>query len=572
MSNLPHGLGLPTATLPMKDQTPTTVALIAGLLIASGFTAWLLIKNRDEATATAVREKDAAIASAEIERVRSEAQAIEEKKLRDRASAVEAVKLKEELRERLEQKDTRTREAVLTFNSEEAYRKFLARAEKAGLSLRGKIDALRTVRVGYETLDSLFDDLTGNSTDYRGIDANFLVHLPTVPSPEDRSKVSQVPLGNNSLAFLGATGDRSNWGKGVTIAVLDTGVATDLTLTGGRLQYLDVGLGMSPGTGVEDGHGTAVAGLAAGAAADAPGVAAGANILSIRVTSTDGSSDSFTLAQGILAAVDAGAQIINVSMGSYGATSVLTNAIDYATANGVAIVASAGNDGAAQLTWPAADPRVISVGAVDALEQQVYFSNSGVQLKIMAPGYGVDAAWLGGQRVIFDGTSASAPLVSGALAALVSTNPGMTTIQAWSLLQQYASDGGVPGADSEYGAGILNLGWAMNRNDSTRIDTAIAGEYYDAAAGTMNVVVQNRGGQAVSGMQLKLSVSGANSSSLIPALNPGQTYLVQTPVSAEQITAAGGIVFRTQLNNPNGVVDQQPSNNSKAGVIVPPVK
>lgn len=572
MSNLPHGLGLPTATLPMKDQTPTTVALIAGLLIASGFTAWLLIKNRDEATATAVREKDAAIASAEIERVRSEAQAIEEKKLRDRASAVEAVKLKEELRERLEQKDTRTREAVLTFNSEEAYRKFLARAEKAGLSLRGKIDALRTVRVGYETLDSLFDDLTGNSTDYRGIDANFLVHLPTVPSPEDRSKVSQVPLGNNSLAFLGATGDRSNWGKGVTIAVLDTGVATDLTLTGGRLQYLDVGLGMSPGTGVEDGHGTAVAGLAAGAAADAPGVAAGANILSIRVTSTDGSSDSFTLAQGILAAVDAGAQIINVSMGSYGATSVLTNAIDYATAKGVAIVASAGNDGAAQLTWPAADPRVISVGAVDALEQQVYFSNSGVQLKITAPGYGVDAAWLGGQRVIFDGTSASAPLVSGALAALVSTNPGMTTIQAWSLLQQYASDGGVPGADSEYGAGILNLGWAMNRNDSTRIDTAIAGEYYDAAAGTMNVVVQNRGGQAVSGMQLKLSVSGANSSSLIPALNPGQTYLVQTPVSAEQITAAGGIVFRTQLNNPNGVVDQQPSNNSKAGVIVPPVK
>lgn len=556
----------------MKDQTPITIALVVGLLIASGFTAWLLIKNQDEAAAAAAKEQQAAIASATAARAASEAQAAERQKLQDQALESDVAKLKEQFREKFEQKDTRSHEAVLTFKTDEAYRKFLARAEKAGLGLRGRIDALRTVRVGYEMLDSLFDELTGNSSDYRSVDANSLVHVPTTPSPEDRAKVSQVPLGNGSLGFLGANGDRTSWGKGVTIAVLDTGVAPDLTLAGGRLQYLDVGLGISPGSGAEDGHGTAVAGLAAGALSDAPGVAAGANILSIRVTSADGSSDSFTLAQGILAAVDAGAQIINISMGSYGAAAVLTSAIDYATAKGVAIVASAGNDGAAQLTWPAADPRVISVGAVDALEQQVYFSNSGVQLKITAPGYGIDAAWLSGQRVSFDGTSASAPLVSGALATLLSTNPGMTTAQAWSVLQQYASDGGVPGTDSEYGAGILNLGWAMNRNDSTRIDTAIAGEYYDAASGTMNVVVQNRGGQAISGLQLKVSVSGASSNSLIPALNPGQTYLAQTPVSAEQIAAAGGVVFRTQLNNPTGVVDQQPSNNSKAGVIVPPVK
>jgi len=212
------------------------------------------------------------------------------------------------------------------------------------------------------------------------------------------------------------------------------------------------------------------------------------------------------------------------------------------------------------------------VGAVDALEQQVYFSNSGAQLKITAPGYGIDAAWLAGQRVSFDGTSASAPLVSGALAAIISTNPGTNAAQAWALLQKYTSDGGVPGTDPEYGAGILNLGWAMNRNDASRVDTAIAGEYYDSTTGTMNVVVQNRGGQAVSGLQLKVNVSGTLSSSMVPALNPGQTYLVQTPVSADQLAATGGIVFRTQLNNPAGLVDRQPSNNAKAGVIVPPVK
>ncbi len=556
----------------MKEQTPTTIALVAGLLIASGFTAWLLIKNQDEAMTLAMKDQQAAIASAAAARAKSEAEVTEAGQLRARAQELDVARLKEQLRDRLEQKDARGHEALLTFKSEEAYRKFLARAAKAGLGLRGRIDALRTVRVSYETVDSLFDELTGNSGDYSSVDANFLVHVPSTPVPEDRAKVSQVPLGNDSLGFLGANGDRSRWGKGVTIAILDTGVAPDLTLSGGRLQYLDVGSGTTPGLGAEDGHGTAVAGLAAGASLDAPGVASAANILSIRVTGADGSSDSFTLAQGILAAVDAGVQIINISMGSYGSTPVLTSAIDYATAKGVAIVAAAGNDGAAQLTWPAADPRVISVGAVDALEQQVYFSNSGTQLKITAPGYGVDAAWLNGQRVSFDGTSASAPLVAGALATLLSTNPGMTTAQAWTVLQQYASDGGIPGTDAEYGAGILNLGWAMNRNDSTRVDTAIAGEYYDAVSGTMNVVVQNRGGQAISGLQLKVSVSGANSNTLIPALNPGQTYLVQTPVSPEQLAAAGGIVFRSQLNNPSGTIDRQSSNNYKSGIIVPPVK
>jgi hypothetical protein len=396
--------------------------------------------------------------------------------------------------------------------------------------------------------------------------------VPDTPAAEDRPKVSQVPLGNNTLAFLGVTGDHSQWGRGVTVAVLDTGVASDPTLSGGRIQYLDVGLGITPGTGQEDGHGTAVAGLVAGASPDAPGVASAANILSIRVTGADGTSDSFTLAQGILAAVDAGARIINISMGSYSATTVLANAIDYASAQGAVVVASAGNDGAAQLTWPAADPRVISVGAVDALEQQVYFSNAGAQLKITAPGYGVDAAWLDGQRVSFDGTSASAPIVAGAIAAMMSTNPGLNATQAWSVLQQYASDGGTPGPDPDYGSGILNLGWAMSRNDPTHVDTAIAGEYYDTTAGTMDVVVQNRGGQAVSNLQLSVNVSGVSSNQVVPPLSPGATYLVQTPVSPDQLTAAGGIVFRTQLSNPSGIVDQVPSNNAKAGVILPPTK
>lgn len=556
----------------MKDQTPLTVSLVAGLLIAGGFAFWLVVRSQDEAERVAEREKHSVTLSAIAGQAKARAETAAEQAVLASAKSAVNEKLKAELQDRLEKKDARAHEAVLTFKTDEAYRKFLERAAKAGLHLLGQLDSLRTVRVGYESIDPLFNDILGNASDYQNMDANYLVHVPGTPATEDRARVSQVALGNNSLSFLGVSGDHSQWGRGVTIAVLDTGVASDPTLAGGRVSYLDVGMGTTPGNGAEDGHGTAVAGLAAGSAPDAPGVASAANILSVRVTNDDGTGDSFTLAQGILAAVDAGAQIINISMGSYGATAVLANAIGYANDKGVVLVASAGNDGAAQLTWPAADPRVISVGAVDALEQQVYFSNAGAQLKITAPGYGVDAAWLSGERVSFDGTSASAPLVAGAIAAIISSNPGTTAAQAWAILQQYASDGGVPGTDADYGGGILNLGWAMNRNDPTRVDTAIAGEYYDAATGTMNVVVQNRSGQAVSGLQLKVNVSGALSNAVVPALNPGQTYLFQAPVSAGQLAAAGGIVFRSQLVNPTGLVDRQPSNNAKTGVIIPPVK
>jgi len=486
-----------------------------------------------------------------------------------RARLLKAEKL---LQKQLAQKNARSHEAILSFRDEEAYRKFLARAGAAGLKIVDQLNRLRTVRVRYESLDPLLNDVLGNPADYEKVDANFLVQIPGKPASDDRTKINPVPLGNSSLSFLGVTGDHRQWGRGITIAVLDTGVASDVTLSGGRVQYLDAGQGILPGAGPEDGHGTAVAGLIAGAAADAPGVAAAANILSIRVTDANGFSDSYTLAKGILTAVDAGARLINISMGAYASSAVLTSAIDYASARGAIIVAAAGNDGAAQLTWPAADPRVVSVGAVDALEQQVYFSNAGAQLKITAPGYGVDTAWLNGQRVSMDGTSASTPLVSGAIAAVMSTSPGLTATQAWSILQNYASDGGTPGPDANYGNGILNLGWAMNRADPTRVDTAIAGQYFDAATSLMNIVVQNRSAQAVSGLQLDVALSGTTTRNGIPPLSPGATYLVQAPINADQLAAAGGMDFRVRLNLPDTVSDQVPANNHKSGVILAPVK
>ena len=468
--------------------------------------------------------------------------------------------------------DARPREAVLGFKDDAALQRFLARAEKAGLTVLGRVDKLRSVRVGFDRFSALRDELGENASDYSNLGANNLIGIPHPPAREDRDALDQVPFRNDALAFVGATGDRSTWGRGTTIAVLDTGVASDATFGNGRLRTLDIGLGTSPDPAnvKENGHGTAVAALAAGAAPDAPGVAPAANVLSIRVTDRTGLSDLFTVSQAIVAAVDAGARIINVSLGGYSTAPMLEAAIGYAADNGALIVAAAGNDQAAQLAWPAADPRVVSVGAVDKAEQQVSFSNSGPQLQLTAPGYGVQSAWLDGQRVYFDGTSASAPIVSGAIAAVMSQNSSLTAAQAAELLGRTANDTGQPGADTAYGRGVLNLGTAMNAANRSYIDTAVASHFYDADNRQMQFTVQNRSGRAVSGMSLTAGVTGATQTLAVPPLAPGETYIAKVPVSEVALKASGSLSFTTQLSNPPGVVDQVPANNKRSSVLTAP--
>lgn len=473
--------------------------------------------------------------------------------------------------------DTRTDEALLTFKDPAAYRRFLARAKAAGLIVLGELPALRAIRVRFDSPEALGSDLASHAADYAGLSANALVHVPSVPvtpSKEDRAEVTHVPFGNTALAFLGVPAEHSQWGKGVTIAILDTGVLPDTTFGSGRLRSLDIGLGTVAGRGEEDGHGTAVAALAAGSDDDAPGVAPAASILSIRVTDTRSTSDTFTIAHAIVAAVDAGAKIINVSLGGYATSATLDAAISYAIERGSLIVAAAGNDQAAQLAWPAADPRVISVGAVDRAGQQVTFSNSGPTLSLTAPGYGVQTAWQDGQRVYVDGTSASAPLVAGAIAALLSQNSSLTPTAAAQVLVATASDAGAPGSDANYGHGTLNLGWALNRNNSTYYDPAIASHAYDAANHHMQFVVQNRSGAAAAGLQLTVTTTAGTvtTSTLfsVPPLAIGESYIATLPVDRASLQPATSLTYVTQLTNPPGRTDSVPANNRRSSTLGPP--
>jgi len=234
----------------------------------------------------------------------------------------------------------------------------------------------------------------------------------------------------------------------VTVAVVDSGVADHPTFTDGQVTHIDLVNDGQP----FDGHGTAMASLIAGSAPGADGVSPAAKILDVRVSDSTGTSNSFLLAEGIMTAVQNGAQVINISMGSFGDAPAVADAVQTALSHGIVVVASAGNEDLTTLDWPAAYPGVISVSGVDAAGHIAYFSNAG-QPTLAAPAVGIPSAYaVNGQPYLAqgDGTSQAAALVSGSAAMITSTGGNVLKT-----LTQSVQPANAPTA--QVGAGILSL-------------------------------------------------------------------------------------------------------------------
>jgi len=184
----------------------------------------------------------------------------------------------------------------------------------------------------------------------------------------------------------------------------------------------------------------------------------------------------------------------------------------------------------------------------------------------------VQTAWLDQQRVTVNGTSASAPLVAGSVAAVMSADPRLTAAQAWAILAATTNDAGAPGTDSDYGRGILNVGWAMSRHDPTRVDPAISSHHFDAAKNQMDFVIQNRGAQPVSGLTLDIATNGFTTTQRVPTLAPGASTVLILPVDQKSLTSESALIYRTTLHTPIGVNDADPSNNQKSSRLTPPKK
>jgi serine protease len=306
--------------------------------------------------------------------------------------------------------------------------------------------------------------------------------------------------------------------SGVTIAVLDTGVAyrnwgsfrKSPDFSGTRFVdpcdlvagTIEDGRCTDPHPLDRDGHGTWVAGEIAEATNNRLGVtglAYRAAIMPVRVLNAAGWAYPSTVAEGIRYAVDRGASVINLSLSFYlGMTAeqipTLISAISYAHSHGVVVVAAAGNDEADQIAYPARDPDVISVGATTADGCLAAYSDDGPQLDLVAPGGGDDAALKEAAcdsdrhlpnlyQMTFAnrddptafslpgnwyGTSMAAPEVSAAAAMVIASGvlgPHPTPNAIRQRLEQTATQP-IPqsagGHNDIYGYGIVNIGAATS--------------------------------------------------------------------------------------------------------------
>jgi thermitase len=230
--------------------------------------------------------------------------------------------------------------------------------------------------------------------------------------------------------------------EGPLVAVLDTGVSRahpEFTgvLVGGR----DLVNGDDDADD-DHGHGTHVAGIAAAAGNNAiggAGVAPGARILPVKVLAQDGSGSTSTVVEGIRYAVAAGARVINLSLGSAFDSWALREAVQEAVAQGVVVVAAAGNNGTTTRFYPAAYPGVMAVGATTQDDARASFSNHGEWVTVAAPGQSIYGPVLGGHGYM-SGTSMAAPHVAGAVALLMAANPTVTA----SRLKEIVATTGAP--------------------------------------------------------------------------------------------------------------------------------
>jgi type VII secretion-associated serine protease mycosin len=267
-------------------------------------------------------------------------------------------------------------------------------------------------------------------------------------------------------------------GRGITVAVLDTGVEADHPdLVGNVLPGKDlVRFGAEPGDRAWARHGTAMAGIIAGhghGPGDADGVigiAPEAKILPVRVILEDGdpsrakarSTRGNALAEGIRWAADHGADVINLSLGDDSASAhpepAEDQAVQYALRKGVVVVASAGNGGEKgdHISYPAAYPGVIAATAVDRAGTRASFSTRRWYATVSAPG--VDVVIADPDHKYYEGwgTSAAAAFVSGAAALVKAAHPGLTPAQIKSLLEDTARNAPTGGRDDSRGYGFID--------------------------------------------------------------------------------------------------------------------
>jgi serine protease len=300
--------------------------------------------------------------------------------------------------------------------------------------------------------------------------------------------------------------DRRPGARGVVIAVLDTGVAyrdwrqfrKSPDFTGTRFASPQDFVANNQYPLDRAGHGTFVAGVIAESTNNGlglTGLAYGATIMPVRVLDGNGWGDASTISKGIIYAAKHGAQVINLSLEfdpsvTAGDIPSILSAIRFAHSRGVVVVGASGNEGGAEIAYPARSSEAISVGATTLDRCLAAYSNGGPKLDLVAPGGGDDASrphdpnchparnlpdvyqmTFGnpsqpgrfGFPAGWYGTSMSAPEVSAGAAMVIASGvigPHPTPSQVLARLEATAVALGGSKPNPEYGYGLLDIGAA----------------------------------------------------------------------------------------------------------------
>ncbi len=257
-------------------------------------------------------------------------------------------------------------------------------------------------------------------------------------------------------------------GKGVKIAILDTGVGphNKITVAEGA-SFVD-----GEDTTDQNGHGTHVAGIAYGVAKDSA-------IYNAKVLNKAGAGTTSQIIAGINWAVENNVDIISMSFGGMFTEldGPLASAVKEAINNGVIFVVASGNcktgcGGFYGVTTPGNVKEVITIGAVDNNNVVASFSSGdtfGEYIKpdVTAPGIDITSTWLNNGEKTSSGTSMSTPFVAGVAALLLEKEPGLTNEQVKQKLEATATDVGETGKDVLYGRGIISVASILSSNYST---------------------------------------------------------------------------------------------------------
>jgi subtilisin family serine protease len=249
--------------------------------------------------------------------------------------------------------------------------------------------------------------------------------------------VHHGPWGRIDRAW--AFGDGS--GRGLRIAIVDSGVEADHPAVGGRLvesvtvERRGEEWEVVPAEATDVvGHGTACAGIIHGLAPEA-------DLVSVRVLGPDNRGNGGAFAAGLLWAIeDAGASVVNLSLSSRADAMFgpLHELADEAYFQNVLLVAAANNVSVA--SYPSLFAAVVSVAAHDLPAPDVWFYNPRPPVEFGAHGLNVDVAWRGGTRMVVTGNSFAAPHVAGYAARIRAAHPGITPFEVKAILAATADN------------------------------------------------------------------------------------------------------------------------------------